>query len=86
MKNDKVYNKLYQRKLYEIQRHEKSYCDLCKCEVISHFLNKHVRTKKHQLNFLKEENNRLINLLNPLNLTIQSTANLDSEALEIVDV
>ena len=79
MKNEKEYNKLYQRELYKKQREIKTYCEICDCKLISHFLNKHTRTKKHQLNFLKIENEKLINMLSP------QIMELDSEALEIIN-
>jgi len=66
MRNGKEYNKMYQRELYNRQRQEKMHCELCNCDIIKHFFNRHVKTKSHQLNFLKKENERLIQILNPL--------------------
>lgn len=88
MKSDKEkeYQKQYQRKLYEKQRQEKTYCEICKCKLISHFIRKHARTKKHQLNTLKIENERLLELLNPLKIEINYDSLVDSANLEIVDV
>ena len=88
MKNEKEYNKLYQRELFEKQRQIKRHCNLCNSTYISHFHRKHIVTKTHKYNVLREENNILINLLNPLNFhdSLEIMEPVEIIDLEIVDV